>query len=70
MENNRDNLIVIFVGYKDKLEETINSNPGLKGRIPYQIYFDNYTRDELFEIFMTMVKKKTILSIMTSFNLK
>lgn len=56
MENNRDNLIVIFAGYKDKLEETINSNPGLKGRIPYQIYFDNYSRDELFEIFMTMVK--------------
>ena len=50
MENNRDNLIVIFAGYPEKMEEFIERNPGLKSRIAFDVSFDDYTASELCEI--------------------
>lgn len=57
MENNRDNLVVIFAGYDKDLEKLMALNPGLKDRIPYHINFTNYTRKELKEIFYTLLDK-------------
>jgi SpoVK/Ycf46/Vps4 family AAA+-type ATPase len=55
MENNRDNLVVIMAGYEEEMEELLTANPGLKSRMPYEISFRNYTRDELIEIFFGMI---------------
>lgn len=55
MENNRDNLVVIMAGYKKEMDELLESNSGLAGRMPYEIEFRNYTKEELVEIFYTML---------------
>ena len=57
MENHGDDLIVIFSGYPDDIQKMIALNPGMKSRIPYTIEFPNYTRDQLTDIFMEMVRK-------------
>ena len=50
MENNRDNVIVIFAGYPDKMEAFLNKNPGLRSRIAFHVHFDDYNSDELCQI--------------------
>jgi SpoVK/Ycf46/Vps4 family AAA+-type ATPase len=50
MENSRDDMVVIFAGYPDKMEEFLSRNPGLKSRIAFHINFDDYTAEELVEI--------------------
>ena len=55
MDNHRDNLCVIMAGYKDEMDAMLKANVGLRGRIPYEIDFPNYTRDELEKIFFTML---------------
>ena len=57
MEDNRDNLIVIVAGYPDKMEEFLDSNPGLQSRFNKYINFDDYTPEELMNIFKLMCKK-------------
>jgi SpoVK/Ycf46/Vps4 family AAA+-type ATPase len=52
MEEHRDNLVVIVAGYKDRMDEFINSNPGLKSRFANNIDFEDYTGPEMLEIFM------------------
>ena len=58
MEDNRDDLIVIVAGYTDKMEEFVNSNPGLKSRFNKYIFFNDYSGSELTEIFNNMAKKQ------------
>ena len=58
MEDHRDNLIVIVAGYTELMEEFVNSNPGLKSRFNKNIFFKDYTGDELFKIFESMSKKQ------------
>ncbi len=50
MENQRDNLVFIFSGSKDKINNFYNSNPGISSRIGNHIDFLDYTTDELVEI--------------------
>ncbi len=57
MENNRDDLVVIFAGYPDKMEEFLNKNPGLRSRIAFHVSFDDYNTGELVEIADLMIKK-------------
>ncbi len=57
MENNRDDLVVIFAGYPDKMEEFLNKNPGLRSRIAFHVDFDDYSTDELIDIADLMIKK-------------
>lgn len=57
MENHREELVVIMAGYPDEMEQLMKANPGLESRMPYIIEFDNYTREELFTIFMNRVKE-------------
>lgn len=56
MEDNRDDLAVIVAGYPEPMEEFLNSNPGLKSRFNKFIYFEDYTEEELAEIFESMCK--------------
>lgn len=57
MEDNRDNLVVIFAGYTKEMQDFINSNSGIASRIGYTLNFKDYTEEELLEIFKGMVKK-------------
>jgi probable Rubsico expression protein CbbX len=50
MENQRDDLILIFGGKKDRLEGFFNSNPGISSRIGNHIDFPDYKSDDLKEI--------------------
>jgi probable Rubsico expression protein CbbX len=50
MENQRDNLVVIFAGYKDKMDSFYESNPGLSSRVANHIEFPDYTKEELIKI--------------------
>lgn len=57
MEDYRDDLIVIVAGYPDKMEEFLDSNPGLQSRFNKYINFDDYTPEELVAIFDRMCEK-------------
>ena len=50
MENRRSDLIVIFAGYPDKMEEFIQKNPGLRSRIAFHVPFADYDSQELCQI--------------------
>jgi len=50
MENERDDLVVILAGYKDRMQHFFQSNPGLSSRIAHHIDFPDYDEDELFAI--------------------
>ena len=50
MENNRDDLVVIFAGYKDRMDVFYQSNPGLSSRVANHIDFPDYSADELLAI--------------------
>ncbi|MGM9877510.1 MAG: AAA family ATPase [Bacilli bacterium] len=57
MEDYRDNLIVIFAGYTKEMQDFLNSNSGIVSRIGYTLEFDDYTNEELIQIFKGMVLK-------------
>jgi probable Rubsico expression protein CbbX len=50
MENNRDDLVVIFAGYKERMDIFYQSNPGLSSRVANHIDFPDYSSDELLAI--------------------
>lgn len=56
MENHRDDFVVIMAGYPDEMEQLMNGNFGLESRMPYEIVFPNYSREQLYQIFMNMVE--------------
>ena len=47
MENQREDLVVILAGYKDRMDSFFQSNPGMSSRIAHHIDFPDYTIDEL-----------------------
>lgn len=51
MEDHRDDFIVIVAGYPDLMKEFISSNPGLKSRFNQYINFEDYTPEQLRDIF-------------------
>ena len=55
MENNRDDLVVILAGYKDRMDRFFQSNPGMSSRIAHHIDFPDYTPGELFAIAKLML---------------
>ena len=57
MENNRDDLVVILAGYKDRMESFFRSNPGMSSRIAHHIDFPDYNPDELLSIAGLMLEK-------------
>ena len=58
MENHREDVIVIFAGYPEKMKEFLSRNEGLRSRIAFHINFPDYNADELLEILKLMASKK------------
>lgn len=57
MENYRDDLVVIFAGYTKEMQDFLNANSGIVSRIGYTVEFEDYTPDELIQIFNQMMEK-------------
>jgi SpoVK/Ycf46/Vps4 family AAA+-type ATPase len=55
MEDNREKIVVIIAGYPREIEELLLSNPGLTSRFSKSLHFDDYSREELAQIFKKMV---------------
>lgn len=58
MENNRDDLVVILAGYKDRMDKFFNSNPGMRSRIAHHVDFPDYSPDELLAIAKLMLAQQ------------
>ena len=56
MENQRDDLVVILAGYKDRMDTFFQSNPGLSSRIAHHLDFPDYAVGELLQISERMLQ--------------
>ena len=50
MENNREDMVVIFAGYPKEMEAFLERNPGFRSRIAFHVPFEDYSVEELFDI--------------------
>jgi probable Rubsico expression protein CbbX len=57
MENQRDDLVVILAGYKNRMDTFFQSNPGMASRIAHHIDFPDYSAEELYAIGQLMLAK-------------
>ena len=57
MEDDRGKFVVIAAGYRDEMENFLAVNPGLASRFSHKMHIDDYTADELGEIFIKMASK-------------
>jgi probable Rubsico expression protein CbbX len=58
MENNRDDLVVVLAGYKDRMDTFFRSNPGIHSRVAHHLEFPDYTLDELLAIARLIVREQ------------
>ena len=58
MENQRDDLVVILAGYKDRMDTFFQSNPGMSSRIAHHLDFPDYAVDELTQIAQNMLDEQ------------
>ena len=59
MEGERDKLVVVLAGYKDRMDEFFRSNPGMSSRVAHHIDFPDYTLDELMQIVFVMLAERS-----------
>ncbi len=57
MENQRDDLVVVFAGYKDRMDRFFSSNPGMASRVAHHVDFPDYAEEELFAIAGLMLER-------------
>ena len=58
MENQRDDLVVVLAGYKERMDEFYKSNPGLSSRVANHVDFPDYTAEELVTIAQLMLQEQ------------
>jgi probable Rubsico expression protein CbbX len=58
MENERENLVVVLAGYRDRMETFFRSNPGMGSRVAHHLHFPDFTVDELMEIGELMLEQQ------------
>ncbi len=61
LEDDRGKFICIVAGYTEQMHDFIDTNPGLKSRFTQTIHFDDYTPDELTQIFLNLAKGKSFV---------
>jgi probable Rubsico expression protein CbbX len=59
MEANRDKVVVVLAGYKDRMDEFFRSNPGMSSRIAHHLDFPDYTAEELMRIARLMLEQQS-----------
>ena len=59
MKTQRDDVVVILAGYKDRMETFFSSNPGISSRIAHHLDFPDYAIDELLAIAQLMLAEQT-----------
>lgn len=57
MEEQREDLVVVFAGYKDRMDRFFTANPGLRSRVAHHIDFPDYSIDELVAIAHLMLRQ-------------
>ncbi|GLC88965.1 AAA family ATPase [Lysinibacillus piscis] len=57
MEDLRDDLVIIVAGYTELMEEFLLANPGFKSRFNHFVQFDNFSTEELYEIFAMLCRQ-------------
>ena len=57
MEDDRGKFVVVAAGYRDEMENFLAVNPGLASRFSHKMHIDDYTADELSEIYIKMASK-------------
>ena len=57
MEDHRADLVVIVAGYTELMDRFIHANPGLESRFNKYFYFEDYTGEQLLEIFRSLCEK-------------
>ena len=50
MEDNRDDIMIIFAGYTKEMEKFLKTNPGLRSRVPNNFIFEDFTGDEIVQL--------------------
>lgn len=58
MENHRDDVVVIFAGYPEPMEDFLKANEGLRSRIAFHLNFPDYNAEEMTKIFAMMLKEQ------------
>ena len=58
METERDDLVVVLAGYKDRMETFFRSNPGMGSRVAHHLHFPDFTVDELMQIGKLMMDQQ------------
>src|SRR6267142_2639954 len=59
MENQRDDLVVILAGYKDRMDDFFRSNPGMSSRIAHHLDFPDYPAGDLLRIADKMLERQS-----------
>lgn len=62
MEDHRDQMVMVFAGYEDKMKDLYKMNQGLRSRINHEFCFKPYSPDELFLIFKRIVSNMDFVS--------
>ncbi|MEG0450222.1 MAG: AAA family ATPase, partial [Lysinibacillus sp.] len=57
MEDLRDDLVIIVAGYPELMEEFLQANPGFKSRFNHFVQFDNFSTEELYDIFAMLCQQ-------------
>ena len=58
MEDNRDDIMIIFAGYTKEMEQFLQTNPGLKSRVPNTLIFEDYSNDEIVQLGQSFLDKR------------
>jgi SpoVK/Ycf46/Vps4 family AAA+-type ATPase len=57
MEANRGDIVVVAAGYPENMTDFLDSNPGLRGRFDVSLLFDDFSVDELLQIFDNLLSE-------------
>lgn len=55
LEDSRDSIMVILAGYTKEMNDFMNVNPGLRSRIQRNVHFEDYSQEEMVQIFKSMI---------------